>query len=196
MENGKLNLVIGPMYSGKSTELLRIYNKYKRNYNIIAFNHKADNRYGNNSVNTHNNESLSCISVDKLYDYYDKFIQNKHNIDIVLIDESQFFEDLYDFCKDIVENFNKIVYVFGLSGDSNRHKFGEILDLIPIADDIKFLKSICNICKIVKDAPFTMRITTNNEQMLVGSSDEYMAVCRNCWLNNTNNNIKDFTINN
>ena len=44
--NGELNVVIGPMYSGKSTELLRIYNKYKRNYNIIAFNHKADNRYG------------------------------------------------------------------------------------------------------------------------------------------------------
>lgn len=189
MENGKLNLVIGPMYSGKSTELLRIYNKYKRNYKIIAFNHRADNRYGINTVNTHNNESLSCISVDELYDYYDQFVLNKNNIDIVLIDESQFFEDLYDFCKDIVENFNKIVYVFGLSGDSNRHKFGEILDLIPIADDIKFLKSICNKCNLAKEAPFTMRITTNNEQMLVGGSDEYMPVCRRCWLKNTNNII-------
>tara|TARA_Y100000389_G_scaffold198796_1_gene235949 strand:+ start:497 stop:1084 length:588 start_codon:yes stop_codon:yes gene_type:complete len=189
MENGKLNLVIGPMYSGKSTELLRIYNKYKRNYKIIAFNHKADNRYGINTVNTHNNESLSCISVDELYDYYDQFVLNKNNIDIVLIDESQFFEDLYDFCKDIVENFNKIVYVFGLSGDSNRRKFGEILDLIPIADDIKFLKSICNKCNLAKEAPFTMRITTNNEQMLVGGNDEYMPVCRRCWLKNTNNII-------
>jgi thymidine kinase len=41
-----------------------------------------------------------------------------------------------------------------------------------------------------------MRIAKNNEQMLVGSSDEYMAVCRNCWLNNSNKNIKDFKINN
>ena len=182
MENGKLNLVIGPMYSGKSTELLRIYNKYKRNYKIIAFNHKADNRYGINTVNTHNNESLSCISVDELYDYYDQFVLNKNNIDIVLIDESQFFEDLYDFCKDIVENFNKIVYVFGLSGDSNRRKFGEILDLIPIADNVTLLKSICNCCKNVTNAPFTLRKNRTINQLLVGSSNEYMAVCRSCWL--------------
>jgi len=184
MENGKLNLVIGPMYSGKSTELLRIYNKYKRNYKIIVFNHKADNRYGNSSVHTHNNESLSCISVNNLNEYRDEFVKNKDNIDIVLIDESQFFEDLYDFCKDIVDNFKKIVYVFGLSGDSNRCKFGKILDLIPIADDIKFLKSICNKCNSVTDASFTLRIASNNEQMLVGGSDKYLAVCRKCWLDN------------
>ena len=180
---GTLNLIMGPMYSGKSTELLRIYNKYKRNYNILAFNHKSDNRYGLNSVNTHNKESLSCISVENLYDYYENFISDVKNIDIVLIDESQFFEDLYDFCKDIVENYNKIVYVFGLSGDSNREKFGQILDLIPLADDIKFLKSICNKCKIVKDGSFTLRTINNNEQMLVGGSSEYIAVCRSCWLN-------------
>jgi thymidine kinase len=178
---GKLNLIIGPMYSGKSTELIRIYNKYKRNYKIITFNHKIDNRYESNSVNTHNKESLSCISVDNLYDY-ENLISDVKNIDIVLIDESQFFEDLYDFCIDIVENYNKIVYVFGLSGDSNRQIFGEILNLIPIADDIKFLKSICSKCKIVKDAPFTMRITKNNQQISVGSTNEYMAVCRSCWL--------------
>ena len=64
--NGELNLVIGPMYSGKSTELLRIYNKFKRNYKILVINHASDNRYGNNSVNTHNKDSIDSVSTDEL----------------------------------------------------------------------------------------------------------------------------------
>ena len=180
---GELNIVIGPMYSGKSTELLRIYNKFKRNSKILIINHKLDNRYAENSVNTHNNDSLLSISTDELCKIDIGLLVHKN--DIILIDEAQFFNDLYIFCKNIVEKHNKIIYVFGLSGDSNREKFGQILDLIPIADDVKFLKSICNQCKNVKDAPFTLRITKNKEQISVGSSEEYLAVCRKCWLDYT-----------
>ena len=179
--NGELNLVIGPMYSGKSTELLRIYNKFKRNYKILVINHSSDNRYGNNSVNTHNKDSIDSVSTDELCTI-DMGLSVMDN-DIILIDEGQFFNDLYIFCKNIVEKRNKIVYVFGLSGDSCRKKFGEILDLIPLADNVKFLKSICNNCKNVKDAPFTLRTTNNTEQVSVGGNEEYIAVCRNCWLN-------------
>jgi len=180
--NGELNVVIGPMYSGKSTELLRIYNKYKRNYKITVINHNSDTRYGVNSVNTHNKDSIPSISVKQLKDT--NIINKFNNVDVILIDEGQFFDDLYSFCKDIVDNFKKIIYVFGLSGDSNREKFGQILDLIPICDNITHLKSICNICGDVKNASFTLRKTTNKEQVSVGGSDEYMAVCRICWLNN------------
>jgi len=178
--SGELNLVIGPMYSGKSTELLRIYNKFKRNYKILVINHSSDNRYGNNSVNTHNKDSIESISTEKLCDI-DMNLSVLGN-DIVLIDEGQFFRDLYDFCKDIVEKHNKIVYVFGLSGDSNRKKFGQILDLIPICDNIKHLKSICNKCENVRDASFTLRTSNNTEQVSIGGNDSYMAVCRECWL--------------
>jgi len=180
--NGELNVVIGPMYSGKSTELLRIYNKYKRNYKITVINHNTDIRYGENSVNTHNKDYIPCISVKELKDT--NIINKINNVDVILIDEGQFFDDLYSFCKDIVDNYKKIIYVFGLSGDSNREKFGQILDLIPICDNITHLKSICNICCDVNNASFTLRKTTNKEQVLVGGYDEYMAVCRVCWLNN------------
>tara|TARA_B100000900_G_C20602556_1_gene726319 strand:+ start:3414 stop:3974 length:561 start_codon:yes stop_codon:yes gene_type:complete len=177
---GELNIIMGPMYSGKSTELLRIYNKFKRNYNILVINHKCDNRYGTNSVNTHNKDSIDSVSVDNLFDSINE--SNLEEIDIILIDESQFFDNLYIFCKEFVENYNKIIYVFGLSGDSNRGKFGEILDLIPIADNVTLLKSICNCCKNVTNAPFTLRKNRTINQLLVGSSNEYMAVCRSCWL--------------
>ncbi len=187
MDNGKLNIILGPMYSGKSTELLRIYNKYRRNYEILVINHKADNRYGENSVYTHNNQSLNCISFKDLKEYHKLFNEEyKKQINIILIDEAQFFDDLYDFTKNMVDNENKIVYIFGLSGDFKREKFGQISDLIPLCDNIKFLKSICHQCKIVKEAPFTMRKTNNKEQVSIGGKEEYISVCRKCWLDRFN----------
>ena len=60
---GELNIIFGPMYSGKSTELLRVYNKLKKKCEILVINHKNDNRYGEtHNVYTHNNEKLNCIS--------------------------------------------------------------------------------------------------------------------------------------
>ena len=179
-KKGELNIIMGPMYSGKSTELLRIYYKFKRNYNILVINHKCDDRYGKNSVNTHNKDSIDSVSVDKLFDSINE--KNIDNIDVILIDESQFFDDLYIFCKEFVENYNKIIYVFGLSGDSNRNIFGQLVDLIPIADNLTLLKSICNSCENVTNAPFTLRKSKTTNQLLVGSSNEYSAVCRECWL--------------
>ena len=175
------------MYSGKSTELLRIYHKYKIKYNIQVINHKSDNRYGNNTVNTHNNNNLNSISFNNLSDYYTLFTNGyEDNIEIILIDEAQFFEDLYDFCKHIVDTTNKIIYVFGLSGDSNREKFGQINELIPLADNITQLKSICNNCKEIREAPFTLKITNQKNKVSVGGINEYKAVCRDCWLNRNN----------
>ena len=92
---GVLNIVFGPMYSGKSTELIRIYNKYKLKKKVLVINHISDNRYGDNSVNTHNNNNLNCVSFTKLSDYYTLFTNGyEDNNDILLIDESQFFNDL------------------------------------------------------------------------------------------------------
>ena len=61
-------------------------------------------------------------------------------------------------------------------------KVGQILDLIPICDNIKHLKSICNKCENVRDASFTLRTSNSTEQVSVGGNDSYMAVCRGCWL--------------
>lgn len=181
---GKLNIILGPMYSGKSTELLRIYNKYKIKYNIQVINHKSDDRYGNNSVYTHNKEKLNCVSFNNLSDYYTQFTNGyEDNYKIILIDEAQFFNDLYNFCKNIVDTTDKIVYIFGLSGDYKREKFGQVLDLIPLANNIVHLKAICNYCDNGNEAPFTLRITKNNNQVAVGGIGEYCAVCRECWLN-------------
>ena len=82
-----------------------------------------------------------------------------------------------------MKNGNK-VYVCGLDGDFQRKKFGQILDLIPLCDKVTKLTSLCSICKDGTPGIFSMRITFEKEQTLVGSKN-YLPVCRRCFTNNT-----------
>ena len=102
-----------------------------------------------------------------------------------IINEGQFFEDLYEVVDILVNKYNKIVYVGGLDGDYKMKKFGNILDLIPICDSVEKLTAICSSCK--STAAFTKRITEEDEQLLIGSSDKYIPVCRKCHSTETNN---------
>jgi thymidine kinase len=99
---------------------------------------------------------------------------------VILINEGQFFEDLYDWTENMVEKNNKEVYICGLDGDFNRQKFGTILDLIPLCDKVTKIMSICSICKNGKKALFSLRLSDNKEQVLIGS-DCYKPCCRSCY---------------
>jgi thymidine kinase len=98
---------------------------------------------------------------------------------IILINEAQFFTDIVGWVKSAVEIHNKKIYLCGLDGDFNREQFGELLELIPFCDKITKLHSICGICK-TKDAIFTKRVVSGEEQELIGT-DEYIPVCRICY---------------
>jgi len=77
-------------------------------------------------------------------------------------------------------NNKKKVYVCGLDGDFERKKFGSILDLIPLCDKVTKLTSLCSLCKDGTLGIFSMRLTCDKEQTLVGS-DNYIPVCRMCY---------------
>jgi thymidine kinase len=128
-------------------------------------------------LSNHNQEMIPCSWFEKLGDIDITMVTNA---DVILVNEGQFFEDLYEVVKKWVEIEGKDVVVAGLDGDSNRNKFGQMLDLIPIADKVKKLNSFCMICKYSKKAPFTMRCTDQKEQVLIGS-DCYKPVCRLCY---------------
>jgi thymidine kinase len=102
------------------------------------------------------------------------------NSDVILINEGQFFEDLYDTVVDML-NHNKKIYICGLDGDFKRNKFGQILDLIPLCDKVTKLTSLCSICKNGAPGIFSMRLTDETQQTLVGS-DNYVPVCRKCFV--------------
>ena len=174
---GRIELIIGCMWSGKSTELIRQAKRYSSiNKKILIINHESDERYGKNVVSTHDSEQITCISVNSLKHIFD--ITDYKFIDIILIDEAQFFQDLYNFANKAANEDNKILIISGLDGDFKRNQFGDIIKLIPHAEKVTKLNALCNICNDGSIASFTHRKIKNNNLNLVGGQDEYMPVCR------------------
>ena len=183
VNSGYLELIIGPMYAGKSTELIRIINRYKcLNKNIIVINHNFNNRYGSIGLTTHNKEKFEkCLTLSKLGSLDENLLGN---IDVIIIEELQFFDDAYDIIIDWCDNKNKIVIAAGLDGDFKRMPFGDVLRLIPHAEKITKLSALCKKCGDGNHAHFTKRIINKEEKTIIGSDDIYEAVCRKHYLEN------------
>lgn len=176
-----LELIIGCMYSGKSSELIKRVKRLQTIQNsYIIYNSHFDQRYGSNNVCTHDRINLQCHVSDKLIPQLST--EEFKLANTIFIEEAQFFQDLYEFVKISVETFNKHVIVIGLDGDSDRQNFGHIHKLIPLADDIIKLKALCLLCKDGTPGIFSKKIVNSDEQILVGSTDKYIAVCRACYL--------------
>jgi thymidine kinase len=177
MHQGYLELIIGPMYAGKSTELIRIINRYKcLNKKIIIINHTFNNRYGSTGLTTHNREKIDkCIILDNLSELDSNEL---YNTDVIIIEELQFFKDAYECVIDWCDNKNKIVIAAGLDGDFMKNPFGDVLKLIPHAEKVTKLSALCKRCGDGTLAHFSKRIVNSIETTLVGSEDVYEAVCR------------------
>ena len=144
-------------------------------------NHISDKRYSDSEEKTFSHDGIAVNSINvgnKLFDFLkkDSFISR---YDVILINEGQFFEDLYCFTDHIVNNLNKKVFVCGLDGDFKRKKFGPLLDIIPLCDDLVKLNAICGRCKM-NSGIFTHRLTYEKEQTVIGS-DNYIPLCRKCY---------------
>ena len=179
---GEIHLITGPMYSGKSSEIQKIINKFKvLKSNIMIFNHKLDKRYGEGKIYTHDRQGIDCIQTDKLMD----FIKDKKYIDaeIVIIDEGHFFNDLEEFTNLSCDTNNKKVYIAGLNGDYERKSIGKILSLVPKCDTYIKLSALCIMCKDGTSGIFSKRISSSKETICVGSEDDYIAVCRKHYFN-------------
>lgn len=180
MKEGFLNLIIGPMFSGKSSRLIQYIRQYKTlGSKLIVIKPSLDTRYTNsNEICTHNHDKESCIIYDKntlnnIFNdmYYDEY-------DVIIIEEGQFFSNLYDIVKKMTDIDKKKVYISALNGDSNRKNFGEIHKLIPLADNIEFLQSLCIDCRDGTLGIYSKRITDESSQILVAGNNKYKAVCR------------------
>jgi len=178
---GKLEIIIGNMFSGKSTELIRRYNREKTlNKRILVVNYCLDSRYSrfanDDTIATHDKNYVECLKIDKL----SYIIENNiiDNYDSFFIDEAQFFTDLYVVVIKLVEEHNKHVVLAGLDGDSNRNKFGDLISLIPICDTVDKLTAYCNKCNDGTYGPFTKKIGNNDKLIEIGGKELYIPVCR------------------
>jgi len=179
-EEGYLEIAIGPMFSGKTTHLIQAYKKYtyigKR---VIVLNYAEDKRYHDTMLSTHDKIMIPCMQTTKIRDIWNT--REFMNSDVVLINEGQFFADLFDAVLEMIDGLKKKVYICGLDGDFKRGKFGSILDLVPHCDKVIKLQSLCSSCKNGKSAIFSHRLTQEDSQILIGS-DIYIPLCRKCYL--------------
>ena len=162
------------MFAGKTTKLIEKANNCNSN-NMLCINHISDTRYSENTfITSHDNIKIPCIAMSYLKTIFENDISN---IEYIFINEGQFFPDLFDIIKQLL-NYNKIIYICGLDGDYKQEPFPncKLLDLIPVADTVEKLHAICFYCK--QNAYFTKRIINSTDIFLVGGSESYKPVCR------------------
>lgn len=174
-------LIIGPMFSGKSTELLRRISRFKAiGKNVLIINHIHDVRT-EKFIQTHDKRTHKAVKSN----YLVSLLNTKELLeaDVIAIDEAQFFPDLKNFILEI-ENSNKIVYASGLDGDFRRNPIGQILECIPLCDNVTKLHSFDMISKDGSKGIFSKRLNKeNNDTILIGGQDRYVAVNRKNYLN-------------
>lgn len=192
LKTGYLKVILGSMFSGKTTELNREYKRFTScGYECLFINHELDKRYNANSEQTatHDGYFINSLNIgSKLFDFFKKE-SYLSRYDVIFINEGQFFEDLYEFVDYAVNEKKKRVYVCGLDGDFKRKKFGSILDIIPLCDDVIKLKAICKNC-LFKEGLFTFRLSKEKEQTVIGA-DNYISLCRNCYNDRFSKDFKE-----
>lgn len=172
-----LSVIIGNMFSGKTSELIRRLKRLKViGKNILVINSSKDTRSPEDVLKTHDNVKFNCYKVSNLWEI--PTISHFRSADIIAIDEAQFFPNLKSFVEYCL-NENKEVIIAGLDADCFQRKWGEMLDCIPLACEVVKLSALCGICANGTPGPFTKRIVDGTEIELIGGSDMYTAVCRN-----------------
>uniref|UniRef100_A0A6C0BZ12 thymidine kinase n=1 Tax=viral metagenome TaxID=1070528 RepID=A0A6C0BZ12_9ZZZZ len=195
LSSGFLSIMIGPMWSGKTSKLVDKYKQCKLcGIPILPINYSLDTRYGDEVISTHDERKIPCIMAKYLSDISNicdgEITQAFKDAHVILINEAQFFEDIKVWVICAVEEHHKRVYICGLDGDHRRSKFGDVLDLIPFCDEVIKLHSICMACKKCP-AIFTKRAVDNEKNMLlvgdisqeqiVIGTDIYKPLCRKCY---------------
>ncbi|KAG9151649.1 hypothetical protein Leryth_001956 [Lithospermum erythrorhizon] len=181
--SGEIHVIMGPMFAGKTTALLRrVRSESDMGRNVVVIKSSKDARYAVNSVVTHDGTKFPCWALPKLSSFKERFgVDQYAKVDVIAIDEAQFFDDLYEFCCNAADLDGKIVVVAGLDGDYLRRNFGSLLDIVPLADTVMKLTARCEVCG--KKALFTLRKIDNAQTELVGGADIYMPVCRRHYVN-------------
>jgi thymidine kinase len=180
--HGYLELILGSMFSGKTSYLLEVYKKCVFcNIPVAVINYAADNRYTTESMlSTHDKQMIPCILASTISEAVKNHADTINRAETILINEGQFFPDIEEQVKQLVEGSNKRVYICGLDGDFERKPIGNLLQLVPFSDHIVKLKSLCSLCRDGTPGVFSFRTTNEKSQVVIGSSN-YIPLCRECY---------------
>jgi len=172
---GYIQLILGPMYAGKTNELIKIANRYHIiGKNILAINHKNNIKYGSNKIASHDKKvlenNINVYNLKEIMDYYyDKLLK----ADIILIEELHFFDDAFEYITKWADIYQKQIIAVGLDGDNERKMYKQIEKIIPHAENVIKLNSLCKLSNKPTKAPFTKKISDN--EFICVSRDKYLG---------------------
>ncbi|OPJ55279.1 thymidine kinase [Alkalithermobacter paradoxus] len=182
IHHGYIEVVIGPMYSGKSEELIRRLKRAKiAKQNVVAFKPQIDNRYSNEDVVSHSGNTINAIPISSAKEIYEHV---KDNVQVVGIDEVQFFEDdIVDVAINLADQGIRVIAA-GLDMDFKGEPFGPTPKLLAVAEFVDKLQAVCIVCG--EPAHRTQRLINGEPAryddpiILVGATESYEARCRKC----------------
>lgn len=165
------------MFSGKTEELIRRMKRAKfARQRVEIFKPAIDTRYSEEDVVSHDSHSIASTPIDSSA----SILLFTSEIDVVGIDEAQFFDNgLIDVCNELANNGIRVI-VAGLDMDFRGFPFGPMPGLCAIADEVSKVHAICVKCGQL--ASFSHRTVKNDKQVLLGETAEYEPLCRECYL--------------
>ena len=173
---GRIEVVCGSMFSGKTEELIRRMKRAKfAKQKVEIFKPSIDTRYSDEEVVSHDRNSIRSTPIDSS----GAILLLSADIDVVGIDEAQFFDEgLVDVCNEL-SNRGVRVIVAGLDMDFKGKPFGPIPQLCAIADEVTKVHAICVKCGSL--AYISHRLVHNDRRVMLGEKDEYEPLCRECY---------------
>ncbi|MEE1232356.1 MAG: thymidine kinase [Phocaeicola sp.] len=173
---GRIEVICGSMFSGKTEELIR---RLKRasfaKQRVEIFKPSIDTRYSEEKVVSHDSNSIQSTPVDSS----GSILLFTSEIDVVGIDEAQFFDEgLVDVCNELANNGVRVI-IAGLDMDYKGIPFGPIPALCAIADEVTKVHAICVRCGDL--AYISHRTIANDKRVLLGEKAEYEPLCRRCY---------------
>ncbi len=173
---GSIEVICGSMFSGKTEELIRRVNRARiAKVNVEIFSPVADTRYDKSALVSHNLNSIPSKAVDSS----SAILPLANHIQVVGIDEAQFFDDeIITVCSTLANSGVRVI-VAGLDMDFKGRPFGCMPQLMAIADSVTKLHAVCVKCG--QQAMFSYRLVPNESKILLGEKESYEARCRNCF---------------
>lgn len=174
--SGRIEVICGSMFSGKTEELIRRINRVKiAKRHIEIFKPSVDHRYSTQDVVSHDKSAIGATPIENS----SSILLLYRDADVVAIDEAQFFDrGIVDVCNTLANNGVRVI-VAGLDMDYQGTPFGPMPDLCAIADDVYKTRAVCVRCGHL--ANYSYRTVAVTEQVLIGEKHEYQPLCRHCY---------------
>lgn len=173
---GRIEVVCGSMFSGKTEELIRRMKRAEfARQKVEIFKPAIDTRYSEEDVVSHDQHSIPSTPIDSS----SSILLLSSDIDVVGIDEAQFLDDrLPEVCNELANRGVRVI-VAGLDMDFKGVPFGPMPALCAIADEVTKVHAICVRCGNL--AYVSHRLVDNDKRVLLGETNEYEPLCRECY---------------